>query len=189
MYLYLITDVYSQKIVGWYISTDLKAESAVKALKMALRDNPGLNGENLIHHSDRGVQYCSKLYVEILEGIGAEISMTHPGSPQENSIAERVNGIIKNEWLYDMKLKNRETAHRKIKEIVKVYNQERPHQSLDYFTPNQIHEKVFLRHKTELVIGKQYTRKKAKQINAQPNSAIGSELSLTGCSSAEPTSV
>lgn len=166
LYLYLITDVYSQKIVGWYISTDLKAESAVKALKMALRDNPNLNGENLIHHSDRGVQYCSKLYVKMLKSVGAKISMTHPGSPHENSIAERVNGIIKNEWLYDMKLKNRETTNRKIKEIVNIYNKERPHQSLEYLTPSQVHEKVFLRHQAERVIGKQYTRKKAKQINA-----------------------
>lgn len=189
LYLYLITDAYSQKIVGWYISSNLKAESAVIALRMALKNNSDLVGEELIHHSDRGVQYCSKLYVEILKSKHIKISMTHPGSPQENSIAERINGILKNEWIYDIELKNYENAKREIKGIVKIYNEMRPHQSLNYATPNQIHEKVFSRHKTERVIGKQYSRKKTELKKDQSQYAIGSELSLTGCSAAEPASV
>ncbi len=189
LYLFLITDVYSQKIVGWCISTSLKAEFAVIALKMALKENTNLIGEELIHHSDRGVQYCSNLYVEILKGKRIKISMTHPGSPQENSIAERINGILKNEWLYDIDLKNLRHARKEIKEIVKIYNDMRPHQSLNYLTPNQIHNKVFKRHDTERIIGKQYGKKKTELEKVQPNIAIGSEISLAGCSSAEPTSV
>ena len=189
LYLYLITDAYSQKIVGWYISSNLKAESAVNALKMALKDNSNLTGKELIHHSDRGVQYCSNLYVEILKDKNIKISMTHPGSPQENSIAERINGILKNEWIYDINLKNLRHARKEIRGIVKIYNEMRPHQSLNYSTPHQIHEKVLKRHSAERVIGKQYSRKKAELKEVQPINAIGSEISLVGCSSAEPNSV
>ena len=189
LYLYLITDAYSQKIVGWYISSNLKAESAVNALKMALKDNSNLTGEELTHHSDRGVQYCSNLYVEILKGKNIKISMTHPGSPQENSIAERINGILKNEWIYDIDLKNLRHARKEIRGIVKIYNEMRPHQSLNYSTPHQIHEKVFKRHDAERIMGKQYGKKKTELKKVQPNCAIGSEISLVGCSSAEPTYV
>ncbi len=189
LYLYLITDVYSQKIVGWNVSADLKAFSAVKALKMALKSNPNIATGQLIHHSDRGVQYCSSLYVDLLNKNGIKISMTHPGSPQENSIAERINGIIKTEWLYDYKLKNNKHAHKQIKEIVRIYNELRPHQSLNYATPNQIHEQGFLRHKAERVMGKTYNKKMAGTNLARPSHANGPQISLAGCSSAQPTSV
>jgi len=189
LYLYLITDAYSQKIVGWHISSNLKAESAVKALKMALKDNPDLQEYQLIHHSDRGVQYCSSQYVELLNKNKIKISMTHPGSPHENSIAERVNGTIKNEWLYDIQLKNGKSAHKEIKEIIRIYNEIRPHQSINYATPSQIHGKVFLRHKAERVMGGLYKTKKAEPTTVQPLRANGPQLSLAGCSSAEPASV
>lgn len=162
LYLYLITDAFSKRIVGWHISSDLKADSAVKALKTALRHNPNIT-DKLIHHSDRGVQYCSFKYVEILNKYSIKISMTHGASPHQNSIAERVNGIIKEEWLYDLTLKNQKQAERKIKEIVSIYNTYRPHQTLNNKTPDQVHKEVFLRDKIKsILIGNTYKRKKAK---------------------------
>ena len=191
LYLYLITDAYSKMIIGWYISTNLKADSAVKALKMALRNNPDISAGQLIHHSDRGVQYCSYQYVEILNKYNIKISMTHGGSPHQNSIAERVNGIIKDEWLYDMELKNRDQAEKKIKDIIKVYNTKRPHQSLNYDIPAQVHQMGFLRNGVEsVIIGSRYKNKKAGLNKTQPlpTNASKSQLFLTGCSPAEPAS-
>lgn len=161
VYLYLITDAYSQKIVGWHVSLDLKANSAVKALSMAIKNNKR-NIQELIHHSDRGVQYCSSRYVQMLIDNQIKISMTNPGSPQENAIAERINGILKEEWLYDLDLINHEVAQRKIKQIIKIYNTYRPHNSLNNKTPDDIHSGRFLRHETERVIGKMYEYKKRR---------------------------
>jgi len=96
-YLSLITDAYSRKIVGFYLSMDLSAEGCVKALKMALNNNPVLG--RLIHHSDRGSKYCCSDYVKILNDNYIKISMTQNGDPKENAIAERVNGILKDELL------------------------------------------------------------------------------------------
>ena len=190
LYLYLITDAFSKMIIGWYILTDLKADSAVKALKMALKNNPNISGQ-LIHHSDRGVQYCSSLYVEILKKHHIRISMTHGGSPHENGIAERINGIIKDEWLYDLELKDREQAEKKIKEIIKIYNTLRPHQSLNYNKPAEVHKMGFFRNNFEsVIIGKQYQYKKAELITTQPSpiNASKSQLFLACCSPAEPAS-
>jgi len=160
-YLYLITDAYSQKIVGWHLSLNLKAFSAVSALKMAIRNNKGLLA-GLIHHSDRGVQYCSAKYTEILKSNKIGISMTNPGSPQENAIAERVNGILKEEWLYDKDFGSLKNGRREIKQIINIYNTYRPHNTLNNKTPEQIHSLDFLRHKTIRVIGQTYEyRKKA----------------------------
>lgn len=162
-YLYLITDAYSQKIVGWNLSEDLKADSALKALKMAIKSNKG-KLSNLIHHSDRGVQYCSEKYVQVLERNDIKISMTNPGSPQENAIAERVNGILKEEWLYDIQLKSIQHGNIKLKEIVGVYNNYRPHTSLNNKTPEEIHCKRFLRREAERVIGKMYQYRKRRPV-------------------------
>ena len=190
LYLYIITDAFSKKIIGWHISTDLKALSAVKALKMAIKNNPNIT-EGLIHHSDRGVQYCSSEYVNILKKYSIKISMTHGGSPHQNSIAERVNGIIKDEWLYDLELKNRKQAEKKIKEIINVYNIIRPHQTLNFNTPDEVHRRVFLRNKIEsIIIGKKYNNEKTGFNKTQPLpiNAYKSQLFLAGCSSAEPAS-
>jgi transposase InsO family protein len=190
-YLYLITDAYSQKIVGFYISTDLKATSAVKALQMALKNN-GIKANELIHHSDRGVQYCSQEYIGILSKYEILISMAKPASPQENAIAERINGILKEEWLYDLKLKEGETPNQKIKEIIKIYNEVRPHNSLNNLTPNQIHHLGFKRHNDERVIGKTYSYKRKADKKCQPNKSnyaiVPNDYSLVSCSSAELTS-
>lgn len=189
-YLFLITDAYSQKIVGFNIAIDLKAASAVKALKMAIRDNKTTMPFDLVHHSDRGVQYCSEEYVDILTDHHIQISMTNPASPQENAIAERVNGILKEEWLYDLSLNQRQNPWKKVKDIIKIYNELRPHNSIGNLTPEQIHDKGFLRDKAERVIGKTYSwnKKAGPKMNQPANSeyAIGpNNYSLSSCSSAE----
>lgn len=158
-YLYLITDAYSQKILGWHLGEDLKADSALFALNMALKRRKGTLTD-LIHHSDRGVQYCSSKYVRKLDENDIKISMTNPGSPHENAIAERVNGILKEEWLNDLKLRTLRAGRRKMKEIIDIYNTIRPHESLNYKTPEQIHDTGFSRHETERVIGEMYKYEK-----------------------------
>ncbi len=190
-YLYLITDAYSKKIVGYYISTNLKAASAIKALQMALKNNPVKQADSLIHHSDRGIQYCSEAYTQLLGKHKIHISMTKPASPQENAIAERINGILKEEWLYDLEAEPTKKPQQLIREIIKVYNQIRPHNSLKNLTPDQIHSVGFLRHNGECVIGKTYAyRKRANpKSRDQPlasNYAIApNDYPLSSCSSAE----
>jgi len=138
VYLSLITDAYSRKIVGYYIADNLLAVSSVEALKMALTNMPK-NLENLIHHSDRGIQYCSQEYVNVLQDYQIKVSMTQNGDPLENAIAERINGILKNELLPNEIIKNLEHAQKLLKEIVLIYNNERPHMSVALLTPNQAH--------------------------------------------------
>jgi len=140
VYLFLITDAYSRKIIGWNLAESMEAENALIALYMALSQLPASNIE-LIHHSDRGLQYCSTKYVNCLEKHGVKISMTENSDPYENAIAERVNGILKTEWLYDMKLNNYEEAKSAIREIVEIYNNERPHSSIEMLTPAEAHLK------------------------------------------------
>ena len=188
-YLYLITDAYSQKIVGWNVTRDLKAESALKALRMALKSIKKLDPFSLMHHSDRGIQYCSYEYTGLLEKHNIWISMTKPASPQENAIAERVNGILKEEWLIDLEGISVTDVKTSIDQIIAIYNEMRPHQGLGNITPAQVHDKGFKRHDTERVIGKKYQWKKKAEPNKarQTNShAIGPNgYSLTSCSSAE----
>lgn len=177
-FLYLLTDAYSQKIVGWHLSLDLKAASAEAALEMAIDDNKS-RLEGLIHHSDRGVQYCSAAYVHILETNHIAISMTKPASPQENAIAERINGILKEEWLYDLDVKSLKNARKKVNEVIGIYNEYRPHNSLKNQTPKRIHDLGFLRHKAERVIGQTYCYKKRAATDDDPsksNNAIGQTI-------------
>jgi transposase InsO family protein len=136
-YLSLITDAYSHKIVGFYLSEDLSAKGPLKALKMALTGNPDC--ENLIHHSDRGVQYCSHDYIKILKRNNIKISMTENGDPRENAIAERVNGIIKNEYLHRYYPKNIRQATFILNRAINLYNNQRPHLSISLMTPNHVH--------------------------------------------------
>ncbi len=137
VYLYLITDAYSRKILGWNLSYTLHASNAVKALKDAVvAENPK---QGLIHHSDRGVQYCSSDYVNVLNTSNARISMTENGDPRENAIAERVNGILKDEWINDLYFADIEEATKAISKIIHTYNTERLHQSLSYQTPEDAH--------------------------------------------------
>jgi transposase InsO family protein len=135
-YLSLITDAYSRKIVGFYLSKDLSAEGCIRALKMALNNNPVLG--RLIHHSDRGSQYCCSDYVKILNDNFIKISMTQNGDPRENAIAERVNGILKDELLPKAHINYKE-AIRIVSIAVSIYNHQRPHGSIDYLTPIEAH--------------------------------------------------
>jgi transposase InsO family protein len=138
LYLYLITDVYSRKIIGWHLSDNLGSDNAILALFMAISQLPANCGE-IIHHSDRGIQYCSLKYVKILETHGIKISMTENGDPYENAIAERVNGILKTEWLYDMDLHGYTDALAAVTQVIKIYNTERLHSSIEMLTPDQAH--------------------------------------------------
>jgi putative transposase len=140
-YLSLVTDGYSRKIVGWALGSTLEAKHTVIALQMAVRQLPK-GTQDIFHHSDRGVQYCCEDYVKILKNNHFKISMTENGDPLENSIAERVNGILKDEWLYHMKLETLAETHRQLAQIIKTYNQQRPHTSLDMNTPECAHNQV-----------------------------------------------
>jgi len=135
-YLSLITDAYSRKIVGFYLSIDLSAEGCINALKMALNSNPVLG--RLIHHSDRGSQYCCSDYVKILNDDYIKISMTQNGDPKENAIAERVNGILKDELLEKVYLDYKQ-AVKGVSVAISTYNHQRPHGSIDYLTPIEAH--------------------------------------------------
>ena len=141
-YLSLITDAYSRKIVGFELHETLETLGCVRALNIAIQGLKGTSKSVLIHHSDRGVQYCSGDYVSILNGAGIAISMTQSGSPYENALAERVNGILKGEFYAKRMYRNHLEAKSGITEIIKAYNEIRPHSSIDYLTPNNAHEQI-----------------------------------------------
>jgi transposase InsO family protein len=137
-YLSLITDAYSHKIIGFYLCEDLSAKGCVLALKMALKRNP--SHDHLIHHSDRGLQYCSHDYVSLLEENHIQISMTQNGDPLENAMAERVNGILKDELL-EICYPTFAQAQVAIASAISTYNFQRPHSSVDMLTPVVAHTK------------------------------------------------
>ena len=136
-YLFLITDAYSRKIVGHHVSDDMKVSSAVVALKKALAQKP--IETIVIHHSDRGIQYCSTEYVKLLQQHHAMISMTQSGDPLENAIAERVNGILKTE-LISSNYDDIEQAVMHINRCVIIYNFKRRHSSLNWQIPADVHQ-------------------------------------------------
>jgi len=138
-YISFITDAYSRKIVGYHVGDTLLTIESLQALTMALSQVPKANRKGLIHHSDRGIQYCSKEYVKILKRNKMLISMTQSSDPLDNSIAERVNGIIKNEYLEYYEVNSWSTAQKRLKQAVDLYNDKRLHLSLGYQTPNTIH--------------------------------------------------
>ena len=140
-YLSLITDGYSRKIVGYCLYPTLKKEGPLHALSMAMDSLPDKLGGTLVHHSDRGLQYCCGAYIDELSAKGIAISMTERGDPYENAIAERVNGILKGEFLIDNEHENFEIAKAKIDSAVNTYNNVRPHGSCNYLTPEQAHQK------------------------------------------------
>ncbi|PVY38320.1 transposase InsO family protein [Pontibacter virosus] len=135
-YLSLVTDAYSRKIVGFYLSQDLAAEGCIRALEMALASCP-MQGY-LIHHSDRGIQYCSQGYVRLLQERRIAISMTQSGDPLENALAERVNGVLKQELLETL-YAGFPAAQLAVATAVSVYNHQRPHSSVDMLTPVEAH--------------------------------------------------
>lgn len=135
-YLFLITDAYSRKIVGFHVSDDMKVSSAVVALKKALYQKP--TETIVMHHSDRGIQYCSTEYVNLLQQNNALISMTQNGDPYENAIAERVNGILKTE-LISAYYETVEHAALHIGRCITIYNYRRRHSSLNWQIPAEVH--------------------------------------------------
>lgn len=137
-YLHLLTDAYSKKIVGYELSNNLKAETTLKALQMGLsRRKYALP---LTHHSDRGLQYCSREYTDLLKMNNVEISMTQQYDPYENAIAERVNGILKDEFGLDICFENEELMKEQVIQSIALYNQLRPHLSVGLLTPEQAHK-------------------------------------------------
>jgi transposase InsO family protein len=136
-YLFLLTDVSSRKIVGYHLSKSLAAEGALKALRMAHRQNN--LSEGIIHHSDRGIQYCCDAYVEELKKHKMLISMTEINHCYENSLAERVNGTLKNDLLLGEVFLSHKQAALATKQAIEIYNNERWHESLDYDTPSMRH--------------------------------------------------
>ncbi len=140
-YLSMITDLYSRKIIGHCVHEDLSVHGCIEALKMALKQRIN-KSENLIHHSDRGVQYCSHAYVNLLKKNNIQISMTQTGDPLENAVAERINKTIKEEFTIDRQL-NFTTivkAKTEIKKFIEFYNTKRPHRSVAWLTPDQAHQ-------------------------------------------------
>jgi transposase InsO family protein len=138
-FLSLVTDAYSRKIVGFHVSRNLQAEGTVQALKMAVAGRKKIDG--LIHHSDRGTQYCCGDYVDILNDCEIDISMTQSGNPRDNAIAERVNGILKMELLKPV-FTDLEAARNEVTKAVNTYNYLRPHSSLSMLTPALVHGRV-----------------------------------------------
>lgn len=138
VYLHLVTDAWTHEIIGWILSDSLMAANTKAALEMGIEHADGADLSSMVHHSDRGSQYCCNAYVELLKSVKASISMTEDYKPTDNAIAERVNGIIKQEWLYRMKRpRNLEEARNLIKDIVDFYNNKRPHMSNGMMTPKQ----------------------------------------------------
>ena len=138
-YLSLITDTYSHKIVGWAVGPTLETVYPLNALKMALATIDDVTASRLIHHSDRGCQYCSNEYVSELKKRHVNISMTQSGDPLENAIAERANGILKVEWLYKMIITTRDECRSILDRIIDFYNTQRPHMSIGMQPPEAVH--------------------------------------------------
>ena len=138
-YLSLVTDAYSRKIMGYKLSDDMSTENIVQALKMAIKQR--ITNSPSIHHSDRGLQYCSSVYQLVLKNNKITPSMTEGYDCYQNALAERINGILKQEFfLYPCK--NAKELQKLIEESVDVYNNKRPHLSLNMKTPNIVHEKT-----------------------------------------------
>ncbi len=140
-YLSLVTDAFSRKIMGYHLSDDMSAENVVKAMKMA--NNTRITSKEVIHHSDRGLQYCSSLYQTELKRSNVIPSMTDGYDCYQNALAERINGILKGEFLIN-KCNTGKELKLLVQQSIKTYNNERPHLSLMYKTPNFIHNKKSL---------------------------------------------
>ena len=146
-YLSLITDAYSKKIVGHHVAENLTTEGSLLALKKAINTTE-LKELSLIHHSDRGLQYCSDEYQKILEKNNIKCSMTQNSDPYENAVAERINGILKQEFNIDKFDVETKIKRKIVEESIEIYNELRPHFSNHYLTPNQMHKQEKLKIKT-----------------------------------------
>lgn len=136
-YLALVTDAFSRKIVGWDLSHSLGLTGSLNAARMAIKLCP--NPKGMIHHSDRGIQYCANEYISLLTKNEICPSMGEAGNCYENALAERMNGILKQEYALNTMFKNIESAHKAVTEAINLYNNERPHLALNYKTPTMAH--------------------------------------------------
>jgi transposase InsO family protein len=139
-YLNMITDAYSRKIVGYAVDQTMETESMIEAMKMAIVNK--YNNIKTIHHSDRGLQYCSKEYVNLSSKNGIQLSMTENSDPYENALAERMNRTIKEEFGLDRKIKSKELVYNLLKESITLYNNKRPHLALNMLTPDEVYFKT-----------------------------------------------
>jgi transposase InsO family protein len=158
-YLALVTDVYSKKIMGWCLEDNMKVSLVKNALAMAHR-NCIFNHASIIHHSDRGIQYCCPDYSQFAQDKGFVLSTTQQYDPYENAIAERINGILKYEFGLKNKIKTLQIAQQMVSEAVQLYNKERMHLSLDFQKPQDVH-KEYNKHKYK-------SYKKAKNVCLSP---------------------
>lgn len=140
LYLALLTDAYSRFIVGYDLSNSLATEGALRALNKAVEDTPAQRLNGLIHHSDHGIQYAAYLYCDRLHLLGIRSSMGQVGNCYDNALAERVNGILKIEYLLDTLFVSTEQARKTVDEAIYLYNFERPHLALDFATPAHFHQ-------------------------------------------------
>lgn len=147
VYLHLVTDAYSKQIMGYELCNNMEAASTLKALEIAVKGRQ-YKDQPLIHHSDRGLQYCSKLYIDFLIKNNVAVSMTENGSPYDNAVAERVNGILKDEFGLAEQLANHREALLQVKESINAYNCLRPHLSNQMLTPDQMHQQQIIKIKT-----------------------------------------
>lgn len=136
-YLFLVSDLFSRKILGWKLSESLGVEGGISALKMALKFRKN-KGEKWIHHSDKGIQYCCNEYINLLKMNKIDISMTGKNHCYENATAERINGILKQEFLLNRVFKDFSETEKSVAQAIKIYNEKRPHWSLNFKTPNQV---------------------------------------------------
>ena len=138
-YIFLISDLCSHKIIGHQVAMDMGGEHALAALRLAQR-NAAHPLQGIIHHSDRGSQYCYRAYVQALKVAGMRLSMTQTSDPRDNAVAERLNGILKNELLAHHHVSNIAQAKRLLDQAVRIYNSKRPHLSCDMMVPDQAHQ-------------------------------------------------
>jgi len=146
-YLSLVTDAYSKKIMGYYVADNMNTASCIMALKMAIKNRQN-ETSLLIHHSDRGVQYCADGYQKILLKNEIKCSMTNNGDPYENAVAERINGILKQEFIIDTYHADLDVMKIIVREAIDTYNNQRPHYSNHMLTPKQMHDQCDIEMRT-----------------------------------------
>ena len=140
VFLTIVMDAYSKRILGWYVAPTLEAAYCIRALKTAVGTLPEGFSDTLIHHSDRGTQYASADYIKVLKDCHIIPSMTEDGNPKDNAMAERINSTVKNELLHGQTFTSIKQVADAVRKAVKFYNEERPHSSIDMLTPNQAHQ-------------------------------------------------
>ena len=139
VFLTLVMDAYSKKILGWCVAPTLAAAYSIKALEMAVSTLPEGFSDTLVHHSDRGTQYASAAYIKVLNSNNIIPSMTENGNPKDNAMAERINNTVKNELLHGKTFASIRQVTKAVRDSVEFYNGERPHSSLDWHTPDEAH--------------------------------------------------